>query len=324
MARHKVRWPIARHLVPRPVFTGDHLADLFVAWDRSSTELYDGFEKDAALIDADLKLTELGKAEHRRAAVEQLRENPDVKRHQANVQKGRERIAQLMRELTAVEVPKDLSVFEQVTLAHQNDRMIRRFEAVPVAERHRVLRAAIEARDLTFLRSIHSEPGLLSEADARRVGALLLEGADPVKLKQLTEVAGQFDASGQHDPTTSAVAVAGFAVDALLEHADEWAGLDRVSEDARAKFGEQLKVQGAPLTMTSEEAHDPRIYRAAKALAQEHGRVLSIEGDQGSASIEPAASGNGAGQILSHSKGSADPISERAKMNIVGHAEKNT
>ncbi len=125
MARHKIRWPMARHNVPKPQFTGDHLADLFVAWDRSSTELYDQLEKDIARIDADPKRTELGKADDRRELVVKLRENPDVKRHQANVQKGKARIKELMRELIAVEVPKDLSPYEQVMLANQHDRATR-------------------------------------------------------------------------------------------------------------------------------------------------------------------------------------------------------
>jgi hypothetical protein len=283
-------------MIPKPVFTGDHLADLFVAHDRCSTELYDTFDQAAAKIDADVTLTDIGKARARRALVAEFRENADVKRHQANVAKGRERIKELTTELTAPKIPKDLSVYEQMMLADKHTRMIRSYESVPPSERHRVLRDAVQRRDLETLQAIYGA-GILPEADARRVQAVLLEGADPAKFKQLVELAGQFDANGEHDPTTSAVLCASFAVDQLLEHCDSWAGLSREVEAARARFAEMLKTPGAPITLSSEEAHDAQIYRTARDVAASNGRVLSISGPEGEveASMTPPASGGGNG-----------------------------
>ena len=58
-----VGWPIARHLGSpgrKPDFTGsDLLADLFVAADRSQSELRDDFDRKASEIDADPHLSDL-------------------------------------------------------------------------------------------------------------------------------------------------------------------------------------------------------------------------------------------------------------------------
>ncbi len=295
MARHKISWPIARHTIPKPDFNKDKglFVDLFLAHDRTSGPLWDDFVRQTKAIDENPKLTALGKDEARKELAEKFRASDDVQRHRENVAKGKARISELIAELTAPKVPKELSPYEQVMLANQHDRAIRRFESVPVEERHRVLRAAMQARDVAFLRPIHDEPGLLNEQDARRVRAILLEGADPVKFKELTELAGRFDGNGESDPLTSAVAVADYSVGQLLEEVDRWAGLDRITEDAKTMFSEQLKTPNAPLTMTAEEAHDPRIYKAGRELAAQHGRVLSISGDE-NVSMEPPAAG-GAG-----------------------------
>lgn len=299
MAYKRVSWPFGRHLQPKVNFTGDHLADLFVAHNRTSTELLADFERQAEQIDSDPHLTELGKQKARRELVTSFVGSDDMQRHKGSVEKGRARAKELLAELTAPAPPKDLSPFEQVSLANQNDRAIRRFEALQPADRRRALDRAIETREVSFLRPIHGEPGLLSAADAVRVQAVLLEQADPGKYRQLVELTGRPDpVNGTPDPTTSAVEVAGFAVDELLGHVHKWAGLDPASEAVRTRLEAAVKAKpDAPVALTNEEAHDPATYRIAKALAQQFSRPLQVIDDASGeidASMDPApASGDG-------------------------------
>jgi hypothetical protein len=130
-----------------------------------------------------------------------------VQRHRENIEKGRKRIEELRATLTKRDVPKDLSPFEQVDLAHRRDRAVRRFESLPPDARRAALRGALEARDVNFLEPLYSEPGLLSTQDAQRVEAVLMEGADPKLFAELTDLAGRIGPDGQHDPVTSGVMV---------------------------------------------------------------------------------------------------------------------
>jgi hypothetical protein len=301
MARHKVEWPIARHTVPKPNFNHGPglLVDLFLAHDRSTGPLWDEFTARAKQIDEDATLTELGKQRARTKLVTELREGDNLKRHIGVVEKGRARITELRSQMTARHVPKNLSPYEQVSLAHQQDRAVRRYETLQPDQQRAVLRRAEEARDRNFLEPLYREPGLLNERDAARIEAILLEGSNRDEFKELQELAGKFDLNGEPDPTTSAVACADFSVGSLLDEMDKWASLDRPTEEARAIFNKQLEVKDAPLVLTNAQGHDPRIYQAAKALAAQHGRVLSINGpdgdSEGGGTMAPSATGNGDG-----------------------------
>jgi len=198
-----------------------------------------------------------------------------------------------MTELTTP-APENETPYQQTARAHAEDRLVRRFEAQPPEVRREALRRALATRDVALLRPLRNEKGLLSEADARRVDAALLSSADPVKFRQLVELAGQFDENGEPDPQTSAVTVADFSVGTLLKHVDAWACYDRTGEDVRAKVTKQLEADG-PITLTDEEAHNPAAYRAARDLASQHGRELQVIGQCGEVEANMMPSSNGSG-----------------------------
>jgi hypothetical protein len=217
----------AAALVPKPQFTGDKLADLFVAWDRASGPLYKKFEQATKAVDENPNLTDVGKQAARKALVAEFRDG-DIRRHRGSVEKGRARIAELLAQLTKPRIPdvSKMSVFEQVDLANQRDRTIPRYTSLEPSARRAAFNAALQTKNTDLLGALLNEPALLSEADAKRATAIIVETADPQTFRELTELAGELDlVSGEFNPQSSAFEVASFAVDQLLERADEWAGL---------------------------------------------------------------------------------------------------
>jgi hypothetical protein len=302
MAFRKITWPLQRHLQPKVDFNKDKglIVDLFLAHDRVSGPLFAEFKRQAEEIDNNPDLTPSGKVKARAKLVTTFRETPDLLRHKGAVEKGRARAAELLAQLTKPRTPdvSKLSVFEQVDLANTRDRTLRRFESLEPSARRAAFNAALETRNTELLGALLREPALLNEGDAKRATAVIMATADPQSYRELTELKGKLDlVSGEFDPATSAVEVAAYSLDGVLQHADEWAGLSRQVEEARARFAEMLKTPNAPIVLSDAEGRDPAIYRTARTLAQENGRILSIAGPDGEveASMTPPANGGGNG-----------------------------
>lgn len=293
------QWPFSRHNVSKPNFNdGDKLWPLWISTQHAQGPLRDEFDRLAAEVDANPDLSASGKAKARKELVQAYRNSDKVTRHVAPIEKARKHMEELSAELAKAHSYENESPFDAVARAHRVDRIIRRFESLPPDQRRAALRTAIEKGDAEFLAPLLSEPGLLTAQDAARAEAVVLEKADPGKAKELAELAGPLDSNGNRDVQTSALAVAEYSMALLDEHMDSWAGSDRETEAARAVFARQLEKPGAPLVLTNEEGHDPRLYKLARDMAAANGRLLSIDGPEGSSAIDPAATGatgNGAG-----------------------------
>jgi hypothetical protein len=292
-------WPFPRHTAAKADYNNrDPLWPCFWATRAAQGDLRDAFDKAAAAIDNDNDLSDQGKAKARRELVTQYRESGAWRSKMEFVEESEKRTAALLAELTApTKPPNDESPFDQVMRAHRVDRTVRRYEALPPDGQRAAFRAAIQTGDAELLRSLLAEPALLSEGDARRATVVLMEQADKQKFAVYSELAGKMNFNGEHDPSTSALAVAKYSFELLNQHMDEWSGTDQATEAIRAKLQQQLKVAGPALVLTEEEARSPQAYRTARDFAVQHNRVLSIEGPQGEGSIDPApVNGQGGGQ----------------------------
>jgi hypothetical protein len=207
------------------------------------------------------------------------------------------RVNELQTQLTArPELPDGTPEHLRMRRELQADRTIREYLKLEPAARRRAVEDAREklskgdANARLFLSDLLQEPAALDTQMATRVEADLMKNADPGAFKELEEFLGPM-INGQRDELFGALPVTEYSVQLFRDFMDEQCGANSATEAARAPLEKQLAVKGAPLVLSDEEAHDPAIYRLARDLAKEHGRVLSITGPQGEGSIDPNANG---------------------------------
>lgn len=128
--------------------------------------------------------------------------------------------------------------------------------------------------DLAFV-----EGSITTPDDARRIEVAIMTTADRQLYREFEELGGRLDANNEvAAPRESALAVASYVVDDTREWlAEQAGGLDARALLVQAGVARDEQV----LLLSSERAKDPAIYRAAREVSQEVGKVLSIAGDNG-------------------------------------------
>jgi len=169
------------------------------------------------------------------------------------------------------------SADEAVRRAFQEHRAISRFESLDSTQRRDAIRLAIEKKNANFLSAILNEPALLGETDARRIEVALMAQADKALFRGYEELGGKLDGNGEvlaaHE---SPLAVASYVLDDTRDWiAEEVGGLDARSVLGRAG----VDLDAAAIMLTSDQAKDTALYRAAKVTAAADGKILSIVGD---------------------------------------------
>jgi hypothetical protein len=135
-----------------------------------------------------------------------------------------------------------------------------------------------------FLSDALTEPGLVDAATAMRIEADLMKSADPQAFNELAEFLGPV-VNGQRDEIAGALPVTEYSMKLFRDFMDEHCGTNAATEAARAVIEKQLEKPGPAIEMSDIEAHDPSLYRLARDMAQEHGRVLTIRGPEGSSDL---------------------------------------
>lgn len=211
---------------------------------------------------------------------------PRLQQLGALVDKAKAHHNEVRAKLTAQSAPKpSANADEAVENAFRRHRAISRFESLDPAERREAIRLAIDKRDVGFLSAIVAEPALLNEADARRIEVAIMSGADKALFNEFQELGGRLGPDGQvlaaHE---SPLAVASYVLDDTKQWLDEQAGgIDASTTLSRAG----VATDGPALTLTAEQARDAQLYRAAREVAEQAGKVLSISGDGSAGSITP-------------------------------------
>jgi hypothetical protein len=108
-----------------------------------------------------------------------------------------------------------------------------------------------------------------------------MKSRDKYKFGALQELGGRFDHTGKADLTTSAIEVTKYAVDAMREWAKEEAGVTPGPAQILESAGVAIDAAAPAVTLTPQQARDVEIYRSAKQVAGEMGKVLSIAADDG-------------------------------------------
>jgi hypothetical protein len=214
--------------------------------------------------------------------------------------RARKRVADLTEKLIAPRKPDhEPTAAELVEAGFQRHRVITRHERLEPAQQRAAIARACESASKgdegarVFLRALRGEVGLLDAATAARIDAALMAGSDPGAFAELNEFLGPMT-NGEHDPLGGALPVVEFALAKFREFADELCGTNSEVEAARAKLMKQIEANPkAPVVLSAEEGRDARLYQLAKSIAQEHNRILSVEGG---GSLDVAATGNGSGQ----------------------------
>ncbi len=286
-------FPIARKL--KGDSAGPHEAALWHLYGtyNGAKDVREQFTQRKAEIEARGKAGELGprgvEMELKKLAAEF---EPRLRQLGALVDKVKAHHNETRAKLTArTKVEKSADADEAVRRAFQEHRVIARFESLDPAERREAIRLAVDKRDVNFLAAIVAEPALLNDADVRRIETVLMSTADKGLFHEYEELGGTLDAKGEvMFPHESPLAVASFALDSTREWIAEQAG----GLDARGildQAGVDLTVP--VLSLTTDQGHDPQVYRAARELAMADGKVLSIGGDNGAAATIPVTPDSG-------------------------------
>ena len=206
----------------------------------------------------------------------------------------RMRVSELQARLTArSELPADTPQHLLMRRELQQHRVIGEFLKLEPAARRAAVAGAREkltTGDETarlFLSDILAQPGVLDQATAQRIENDLMQGSDPQAFRELEEFLGPIT-NGQRDEIGGAVPVTEYSLKLFRDYMDEECGTNSAVEAGRALLENQLKTPGPALELTEEQGRDPSLYRLARDMAQQHGRVLSISGPQGEGSINPA------------------------------------
>jgi hypothetical protein len=215
--------------------------------------------------------------------------------------RAKKRVGELEARLTSrTELPADMPEHLKMRAVLQADRVVGEHLKLEPAARRRVEYAALDklakgdqtARN--FLVDLREHPGVLDSQTAALIDDALMRTADPAAYQELELFLGPVDpTSGKRDPIGGALRVVEYNLQLFREHMDRAAGLDAVTEQGRAVFQKQLEIAGAPITLTAEEGRDPRLYRLARDMAAQNGRVLSITGDEGGEIVPPAPAPEG-------------------------------
>jgi hypothetical protein len=216
--------------------------------------------------------------------------------------KARARVKELTAALTAPPaLSKDASVADQFDMVQRKWFLLNQHAALPPAERRakideaRTAMAHGDSRAREFLSAIYNER-LLDPQTASRVEFDLMRDRDPVAFSELEQLLGA-SANGERDPLSSALGVTEFALQKFREFMDAQCGTNSEVEAARAGLMKQVEANPkAPITLTEQEAHDPRLYQLARQIAADNGRLLSIQGPQGVGAVEPGGTDSAGGQ----------------------------
>jgi hypothetical protein len=190
--------------------------------------------------------------------------------------------------------PKDETSYQGTARAMREHRAVSSFIALPPPARREALRRAREAGERDWLAALANEPGLLSAQDHAAIAADLMRTRDRGEFGQLTELCGAIDPdTGVHDAQQSALEITRYALDACREWMAAETGVEPTAADVLRQAG--IRVDGAALELTPEQAHSVEIYRAARDHAATAGKIVSISGDEGTSAMDPGATSNGNG-----------------------------
>jgi hypothetical protein len=215
--------------------------------------------------------------------------------------RARTRVSDLQGRLIArPELPADTPPHLAMRRELQADRAMREHFKLEPAARRAVVAGAREklakgdAGARLFLSDLLNEPGALDAQTAARVEADLMANADPQAFRELEDFLGPMT-NGERDPNFGALPVVEYSLKLFRDFMDGECGTNSATEAARALIEKQLKTPGPAIELSDLDARDPSVYRLARDLAQQHGRVLTVSGPEGSGSIG-AADNSGSNQ----------------------------
>ena len=272
----------------------DVLAALKAAHTAAQDTLRTAYSARIASIKADPDLTVGGKAKRLQSLRAEF--ETDLAPHVKAITEAEDRAAKLRKNLTSpLPAPKDETAYSGTRRAMLEHRAISDFKSLPAPARREALRRARDANERDWLTIIVNEPGLLSVQDHAAIAADLMKQRDRGDYGQLTELCGAIDpTTGQHDAQQSALEITRYSVDAAREWMAAESGVQPTAADTLKAAGVEIG-DGPAIMLNPEQSHSPQLYRAAKEVALATGKILSISGDEGSASVDPAAIGGSNG-----------------------------
>jgi hypothetical protein len=239
------------------------------------------FERQADAIRADPDRTESGKRKALRALAEEFHAHETVVQAQKVIAEQRTRAAGLFEKMMAALTPtyRELSPYEQVSLAMSEQRKIAQFEALDTVGRLRAIREGDERGDTKYLALLIRE-GLVPTAISEVVGRARMKAADPESFAQHEELTGKAMPNGVIDPLTGMLPVAEYNLSRLLKHIDKAAGIAEGQREAEAAV--TIANDAVNLTAAAMKGENGfRAYEYAKNLSEEKRLPLKIVGDDG-------------------------------------------